>query len=40
MSKSPFLQSIIEFMMVRRYSKRTIESYLVWIRSYINYHDK
>jgi len=26
--------------MVHRYSKRTIESYLVWIRAYINYHHK
>jgi len=40
MKKSPFLQSIREYMMVRRYSKRTIESYLVWIRAYINFHEK
>ncbi|MGJ8619503.1 MAG: integron integrase [Methylophilaceae bacterium] len=40
MKKSPFLQSIREYMMVRRYSKRTIDSYLVWIRAYINFHAK
>ncbi len=37
---SPFLQSISDYMAVRRYSKRTIQSYLYWIRYYIVYHDK
>ncbi|HEX5056453.1 MAG TPA: integron integrase [Gammaproteobacteria bacterium] len=40
MSKSPFLTSISDFMHVRRYSKRTIESYLVWIKDFILFHDK
>lgn len=40
MSKSPFLSSVEEYMTVRRYSKRTIKSYLYWIRSYILYHKK
>lgn len=40
MKKSPFLQSIREYMMVHRYSRRTIESYLVWVRAYINFHAK
>jgi len=40
MSKSPFLSSIEEYMTVRRYSKRTIRSYLQWIRSYIYFHQK
>ena len=37
---SPFLQSISDFMTVRRYSKRTIKSYLYWMRYYIVFHDK
>jgi integron integrase len=32
------MQSLSEFMMVRRYSKRTVESYLYWIRYYIRFH--
>ena len=40
MSKSPFLSSISDFMMVRRYSKRTISSYLMWIKSFIIFHKK
>lgn len=37
---SPFLISISDFMSVRRYSKRTIKSYLYWIKFYIVFHDK
>lgn len=40
MADSPFLKSISEFMLVRRYSRRTIESYLYWIRYFILYHGK
>lgn len=40
MSSSPFLQSIEEFMRVRRYSIRTIRSYLYWIRYFIVFHQK
>ncbi len=40
MSQSPFLQSIEEKMYVQRFAKRTIETYLVWIRRYINFHNK
>jgi hypothetical protein len=40
MNKSPFLTSISDFMRVRRYSKRTIESYLVWIKDFIIFHGK
>jgi hypothetical protein len=36
----PFLDSISRYMSVRRYSKRTIKSYLYWIKLYIIYHDK
>lgn len=37
---SPFLSSIFDFMSVRRYSKRTIKSYLYWIKCFIVFHDK
>jgi integron integrase len=37
---SPFLQSVSNFMAVRRYSKRTIKSYLYWMRHFIVFHDK
>ena len=35
-SASPFIDSIVRFMSVRRYSPRTIEAYLYWIRYYIH----
>ena len=37
---SPFMESIYRFMLTRRYSKRTIKTYLYWIRYYIHYHHK
>ena len=37
---SPFLDSIADLMTVRRYSKRTMKSYLYWIRSFITSNDK
>jgi integron integrase len=40
MSKSPFLQLISDTMYERRYSKRTIETYLIWIKSFIYFHNK
>lgn len=40
MSKSAFLCSIEEFMLTRRYSLRTIESYLYWIKTFIIFHAK
>ncbi|MEW9798478.1 integron integrase [Alteromonas sp. CYL-A6] len=36
--KSPFLRAIYEFMMLKRYAKRTIETYLSWIADYIRFH--
>ena len=39
-NSSPFLQSVSDFMAVRRYSSRTIRSYLYWIRYFIVFHDK
>ncbi|WJG09434.1 integron integrase [Aliiglaciecola sp. LCG003] len=38
--KSPFLQFVKEEMFKRHYAKRTIETYLTWISSYIVFHKK
>ena len=38
--KSPFLNSIIRYMLVRSYKKRTIETYIYWIKYFINFHNK
>ncbi len=38
--KPLFLNEISHFMMARRYSKRTIKTYIIWIRAYINFNDK
>ena len=38
--KSEFLNYLSEQMLIRRYAKRTIESYLYWIKAYINYSNK
>lgn len=40
MYKSPFLSGIYDEMMRRRYAKRTIETYLHWIKCYIVFHNK
>ena len=40
MYQSPFLNEISDFMLARRYSKRTIKTYIAWIRSYIVFCDK
>lgn len=40
MGKSQFLTSIRDYMQVRHYSKRTIDSYLIWIKAYILFHNK
>ena len=37
---SPFLQSLADFMTVRRYSKRTIGTYLYWIKYFIVFNNK
>lgn len=39
MYKSPFLTEIYTFMLARHYSKRTIETYITWIRSFIRFSD-
>jgi len=40
MAASPFIQSIDEYMTVRRYSRRTIDTYLHWIKYYIHFHKR
>jgi len=37
---SPFLLSIVEQMRMQRYAKRTIESYVYWIKAFIFFNDK
>jgi neutral trehalase len=38
--KSVFLTKINERMILKRYAKRTIESYTYWIKAFINFNDK
>lgn len=38
MPASPFLENLRQNMLVRHYSKRTIDSYLYWIRYYIRFN--
>lgn len=37
---SPFLRSISNYMLTRQYSKRTVKTYLYWIKYFIIYHKK
>jgi integron integrase len=39
-SKSPYLNYISDYMRMRQYSPRTINTYLKWIASFIHFHDK
>ena len=36
--KSPFLESVCQYMVTRGYSKRTVSTYIYWIRYFIRYH--
>jgi integron integrase len=40
MYKSTFLNSINRFMLTRRYSQRTISTYITWIKAFVNFHHK
>ena len=40
MIKSPFLSMVADEMYKKQYAKRTIETYLKWICSYIHFHNK
>lgn len=39
-TRSPFLNYIAEYMLVRQYSLRTVDTYPRWIASYIHFHNK
>ena len=39
-TRSPFLNSIVEYMYRKHYAKSSIETYLGWISAYIHFHDK
>ncbi|MFD1622938.1 integron integrase [Thalassotalea marina] len=39
-TRSPFLNSIIDYMLIKQYSLRSVDTYLKWIAGFINYHDK
>ncbi|MGX1111257.1 hypothetical protein ACSSVW_000636 [Pseudoalteromonas sp. MBR-15] len=38
-TRSPFLNYIADYMLVRQYSLRTVETYLKWIASYIHFNN-
>ena len=38
--KSPFLEAVSRYMVARGYSKRTISTYIYWIRYFIRFLDK
>ncbi|WP_157465901.1 site-specific integrase [Colwellia sp. TT2012] len=40
MSESLFLNSIGEFMITHRFAKRTIQTYIYWIKRYIIFNNK
>ena len=40
MAKSPFLKSVESFMLTNRYSRRTVNTYLYWIKYFIVFKDK
>ncbi len=40
MYSSPFLNDIYQFMLVRRYSLRTVKTYIYWIRAFIHFNEK
>ncbi|GEK11736.1 integron integrase [Pseudoalteromonas peptidolytica] len=39
-TRSPFLNSIVDYMLTKQYSLRSVDTYLKWIAGFINYHDK
>ena len=40
MAKSPFMEELYRHMLSHHYGKRTVDSYLYWIRFYIRYHKR
>lgn len=39
-TRSPFLNSIVDYMLTKQYSLRSVDIYLKWIAGFINYHNK
>lgn len=39
-TKSPFLNHIAEYMLLKQYSLRTVQTYLKWISAFIHFHKK
>jgi len=39
MYSSPFLNEIYQFMLVRRYSLRTVKTYIYWVRAFIHFNE-
>lgn len=40
MAPSPFMDALSRHMLAHHYGKRTVDSYLYWIRFYIRFHSK
>ena len=40
MPPSPFLEDLSRHMLAHHYGKRTVESYVYWVRFYIRFHNK
>ena len=40
MSHSPFLTHIREYMLARNFAMKTVETYVYWIKFFINYNQK
>lgn len=39
-TRSPFLNSIAEYMYSRHYAKKSIDTYLCWITAFIHFNNK
>lgn len=39
-TRSPFLNSIADYMLSKQYSLCSVDTYLKWITGFINFHDK
>ena len=39
-TRSPFLNSIVDYMLTKQYSLRSVDTYIKWIAGFIHYHDK
>ena len=39
-TRSPFLSFVAEYMLIRQYSLRSVDTYLKSVAAYIHFHDK